>query len=413
MTRYLSLPLILLITVAAFPATLGAQAITLQDAIQIFLDRNLEVEAARYRVERTRADQIAARLRPNPGLTLTAENFKFSGPAPFGRLYEVATSYAETIELGGKRRLRVSVADLSVSLAESQFADVLRQKVAELKRIYYEAVLARYNVEAAAENRSVFEQLVQFNLARFQEGAIPESDLLKVRLERVKLDSAHKQSELALRQAVIRVVERLGQSDYMNREVAGELGSPPANLNLDELKRAAIENRPDVRAAELEIALADQRLDLERARNASDITPFAGYKRVAADNTVLFGISIPLRIRDRNQAGIARATADQKIARAQLGAVKNRVLAEVESAYRAYETAREQVNTFRDELLRQADESRTIALAAYEEGATELLPVIEAQRTRTEIRQQYFRTLFDYHASVLQLESAVGKEIQP
>jgi outer membrane protein TolC len=70
------------------------------------------------------------------------------------------------------------------------------------------------------------------------------------------------------------------------------------------------------------------------------------------------------------------------------------------------------VQTFRDELLNQADESRSIALAAYEEGAAELVSVLEAQRTRAEVRQQYFRTLFDYQVSLSELEVAVGKEIQ-
>jgi outer membrane protein TolC len=85
----------------------------------------------------------------------------------------------------------------------------------------------------------------------------------------------------------------------------------------------------------------------------------------------------------------------------------------VETAYAGLQASRELVEIFRSELLSQADESRTIALAAYEEGGIELLPVLEAQRTRSEVRQQYFKTLFDYQASLVALELAVGREIQP
>jgi cobalt-zinc-cadmium efflux system outer membrane protein len=144
-----------------------------------------------------------------------------------------------------------------------------------------------------------------------------------------------------------------------------------------------------------------------------DITPFAGLKRVGIDNTLLFGVTIPLRINDRNQAGIARAAAEEKIANTELTIARNRALAEVESAYRAYETARDQVATFQRELLQQANESYTISLAAYQEGATELLPLLEAQRTRADIRQQYYRTLFDYQTSIFLLEQSVGKSIKP
>ena len=387
--------------------------LTLDRVIDRFLQRNLSMEAARYQVDVARAEQIAARIRPNPGITFSAENLKVSGDTPFNRLYEVSTTYAQTFELGGKRRLRREVADLIVSVADAKLADVLRQRMFELKRAYYEAVLARYAQFNAMENRTSFDELIKFNKVRFEEGAIAEGELLKVKLERVKFDSAFAQAELAQRQSVIRLLHLLGETDFSRVEaVAGELNFAPINIDLASLKEMALRNRPDVKAADLDVNLAERRIALEHARNSMDITPFAGVKRVGIDNTVLFGVTIPLRFNDRNQAGIARAAAEEKVANAELAIVRNRTLAEVESAYRAYETARDQVTTLQRELLQQANESYTIALAAYQEGATELLALLEAQRTRAEIRQQYYRTLFDYQTSILMLEQAVGKEIK-
>ena len=404
--------LIMLFTVVAHSQE-STGTLTLDRVVSTYIERNLELQAARYRLERTKADQIAARLRPNPGITITAENFVFTGPTPFSRLYEVATSYSETIELGGKRKLRESAADATVSAAEAQFADAIRRGVAAVKRLYYEAVLARYNVEVASENRQMFGQLLQMNQSRFEEGAIPEADLIKVRLERIKFDSALKQADLNLRQATIRLLERLGESNFAKQEVIGEINFTAANTSLESLREQALAERPDIQAAMRELNAAEERLALERARALPDLTPFVGYKRVAMDNSVLFGISVPLRIRDRNQPGIARAETDIKTAQTQLQLVKNRALADIETAYEAFQTAREQVQTFRSELLEQADESRTIALAAYEEGGSDLLPFLEAQRTRAEVRQQYFRTLFEYRSSLIDLELAVGREIQP
>ena len=408
----LSIAFVTMVTVAAHSQE-PTGPLTLDRVVSTYVERNLDLQAARYRLERTKADQIAARLRPNPGITVTAENFVCSGPTPFNKLYEVATSYSETIELGGKRKLRERVADATVSAAEAQFADAMRRGVAAAKRLYYEAVLARYNVEVANENRQMFGQLFQLNQSRFDEGAIPEADLIKVRLERIKFDSAQKQAELNLRQATIRLQERLGESNFARQDVIGEMNFTAANPSLESLRQQAGAERPDIQAAMREAAAAEERLALERARARLDLTPFVGYKRIAADNSVLFGVSVPLRTRDRNQAGIARAETDIKTAQTQLQLVKNRALAEVQTAYEAFQTAREQVQTFRSELLDQADESRTIALAAYEEGGSDLLPLLEAQRTRAEVRQQYFRTLFEYRSSLIDLELAAGREIQP
>jgi outer membrane protein, heavy metal efflux system len=387
--------------------------LTLEQVVSTYIERNLELQAERHRVERTSADAIAAQIWPNPGLSITAENMRVAGPVPFGKLYEVGFAYSETIELGGKRKLRQQLAETTISAAEARFADAMRKGIAEVKRLYFQAALARRDIQVASENQQMFQQLVQFNLARFQEGAIPEADLIKVRLERIKFDSALKQAELSLKQAMIRLAENLEDDSVVKRDVAASLDLPLINPNLDSLLEVALRERPDVQAAEREVAAAKERLALEQARAKPDISPWLGYKRVATDDTVWFGVAIPLKLRDRNQAGIARSAAEQKAAAVLLEVAKSHTIAEVRAAYEAFQTAREQVQTFRNELLNQADESRSIALAAYQEGATPLLFVLEAQRTRAEVRQQYFRTLFDYQVSLSELELAVGKEIQP
>src|ERR1041385_5036217 len=260
--------LISLLLAALVPAAGWAQPagpLTVQGAVDTYLAKNLELQAARYRLERTRADQIAAALRPNPGLTLSAQNLKINGPAPPANgLYEIEASYSDTIELGGKRKLRQNVADVAVSAAEAQFADTMRRGIAEVKRMYFDALLAKYSVDIANENRQTFEQLVQFNLTRFQLGAIAESEVIRVRLERIKFDTAVRQTELRFRQAKIRLLERLGESNFAT-DIAGEMEFRTVMPDLASLKQTALSVRPDIEAAQREVAAADARLLLERS----------------------------------------------------------------------------------------------------------------------------------------------------
>ena len=172
--------IVVLLFIGVLSLQLSAQQppapLTLQRVTQMYLESSLEMQAARHQVDRIKADQIAARLRPNPGITLAAENLPISGPTPFGRLYEVSATYSETIELGGKRALREKAASATITAAEAQFEDTLRRGVAEVKRLYFAALLARHNLEVAHENRQILDELVQFNATRFQEGAIAELD---------------------------------------------------------------------------------------------------------------------------------------------------------------------------------------------------------------------------------------------
>jgi cobalt-zinc-cadmium efflux system outer membrane protein len=396
-------------------STVSSDYLSLETAMDQFLRKNLSVEAARLQVGVAEAERIGARLRPRPGLTLSAENLRLAGETPANRLHEYGISVAQPIELGNRKALRMEVAERTVSVSEARLTEVLRRQLFDLKRSYYESVLARVLLGTEQENRDNFVGLVKFNTVRFEEGYIAEGDLLKVRLERTKFDFAVANAELALRRTKIRLLELIGDRDFeraLRLETSNRLQTPQVDLNLAQLKETALINRPEIKVAEAELALAESSIKLERSRAKGEVTPYVGYKRVGVDNTVLAGVTVPLPIGNRNQSGIARAEAEQKVSETNLNLVRNRTLAEVEAAYRGYETAREQVRAYEAGLLKQADESREIQLGAYQEGATELITLIEAQKTRTEVRANYYRAIFDYYTSIFQLELATGTDIK-
>jgi cobalt-zinc-cadmium efflux system outer membrane protein len=396
-------------------STVSPDFLSLDTATEQFLRKNLAVEAARLEVGIAEAERIGARLRPRPGLTVSAENLRLSGETPANKLHEYGISVAQPIELGNRKALRMEVAERIVSVSEARLTEVLRRQLFDVKRTYYDSVLARLLLDIEQENRDNFEGLVKFNTVRFEEGYIAQGDLIKVRLERTKFDFAVASAELALRRGKIRLLELIGERDFeraVRVQISNRLQVPAVDLNLMQLKETALVNRPEIKVAEAELALAQSSIKLERSRAKGEVTPYLGYKRVGVDNTVLAGVTVPLPVGNRNQSGIARAEAEQKVSETNLSLVRNRTLADVEAAYRAYETAREQVRAYEAGLLQQADELREIQLGAYQEGATELITLIEAQKTRTEVRANYYRAIVDYYTSIFQLELATGTDIK-
>ncbi|HEX6730282.1 MAG TPA: TolC family protein, partial [Pyrinomonadaceae bacterium] len=329
--------------------------VSLETAMDQFLKKNLSVQAARLEVGVAEAERVGARLNPRPGMTVSAENLRVSGETPASRLHEYGLTVAQPIELGNRKAARTEVAERTIAVSEARLTEVLRRQLFNLKRTYYESVLARVLLSIEQENRDNFEGLVKFNTARFEEGYIAEGELLKVRLERTKFDFAVADAELAFRKARIRLLELVGEPDYERAgriEVNNQLQAPKVELNLAALKESALANRPDVKVAEAEVSLAESTIKLERSRAKGEVTPYVGYKRVGVDNTVLAGVTIPLPLGNRNQAAIARAEAQQKVAETNLRLARNHTLAEVEAAYLAYETARQQVRAYETGLLR-------------------------------------------------------------
>lgn len=389
--------------------------LTLDSASERLIEKNLSVEAARLEVSAAEQQRVYARLRPRPTLNVSTENLRITGSTPFTRLYEVGAVVTQPIELGGRKNARTEVAERNITLAEARLDGILRQRLFELKKVFYEALLAQTRLVIEEENSTNFAELLRYSEVRLQEGDISPGEVIKLRLERIKYDSALANSRLDLRQSRIRLLELIGETDFSRieqMELRETFDFQDFSLNLATLKQAALDNRPEIKVAEAELARAESVFTLERSRSKGEIEPYAGYRRVGVDNTVLVGVNIPLPFGNRNQTGIAQAEADRKIAETTLRQTQNRTLAEIETAYLGFETAREQVKAFEMGVLKQADESRDISLLAYREGAIDLINLLEAQRTRTEVRNNYYLTLLSYYTSLFQLERLTGTEIK-
>jgi outer membrane protein, heavy metal efflux system len=208
----------------------------------------------------------------------------------------------------------------------------------------------------------------------------------------------------------------MGDSSFedgdLSFEVAEELNYQPASLDMPSLREAAM-RLPQMKAAQSHVERAQSLLRLEQARARPDITASVGYKRNGIDNTLYAAVSAPLPLYNRNQAQIARAQAEVEAARAELRYAQNTVLAELAAARRSVELNQKQIDSLRAEFLLLADESRSVSLAAYREGAVDLLVLLDAQRVRSQAQELYFQALYDYQLAIHELERAAGIERLP
>jgi cobalt-zinc-cadmium efflux system outer membrane protein len=171
--------------------------------------------------------------------------------------------------------------------------------------------------------------------------------------------------------------------------------------------------QPQLQAAQARVERARAQLQLEQARTRPDVTATFGYKRNGVDNALYGALSIPLPLYNRNQGLIARAQAEIEVAEAEARQIRTRLLAELAAARRAVTLHQQLVEALRADFLLQADEARNVSLAAYREGASDLLMVLDAQRTRSQAQELYFQALYDYQIAVHELERAAGIEQLP
>src|SRR3954465_1452190 len=118
-------------------ATPLGRAVTISDAVSIFLQQNLQLVAARYDIDTAEAEKLTARLRPNPELSVSTSDIPLALTGPLIKEQTYSYGVSQTFELGGKRRKRIAAADANAELARGEFQAVVWQLTNDLKRKFY------------------------------------------------------------------------------------------------------------------------------------------------------------------------------------------------------------------------------------------------------------------------------------
>ena len=193
--------------------------------------------------------------------------------------------------------------------------------------------------------------------------------------------------------------------------IDGNLEIIPELLWIDDLRRMALANRPDIKAAQLNVEAANAGLKLAEAQRVRDVTVGGQYSRTGSDNTVGAVVGLPLKIGPRANAAIAQATSTKLQAEAQLRLVRTQALTDVEKAFTTYQVSRDRLRLFTGDALATANDVRRIEEIAYRDGAKGLLDYLDAQRTYNQTLVDYNQARFDFLMSLYQLEFATGSAI--
>lgn len=147
------------------PQVAFADPITLEQAVARAATAAPELRARDAGVAAARADKVQAGLKPNPVVSLEAENFAGTGNYSVLEQPELTVTYEQAFERGGKRAARLAVAARGVDVAEAQ-ARVTRLELAhQVQRAFIDVQIADQLVYIA-ERRLTIERELQTEAVR-------------------------------------------------------------------------------------------------------------------------------------------------------------------------------------------------------------------------------------------------------
>ncbi|MGE5325523.1 MAG: TolC family protein [Deltaproteobacteria bacterium] len=411
--------------IAMAAAGLGAQQppaamkIDLDQAIQLALNHNHALKAARTQIQQSQAEEITASLRPNPVLTWDALFLPFFSPSQFNNSYlnnitEFDAAVAFTIERGHKRQARVQAARDQTAVQRSLVSDNERTLTFNVAQQFLGALLAKSTLDFARQDLTSFQQTVDVSESQYMAGAISEGDLLKIKLQLLQFQSDVSSAELQLVQAKAGLRELLGyESVPADYDLAGELEYKPLRMNKEDFQLMALKQRPDFLAAEQSVTAAQSQYQLAKANGKRDLTASAGYTRVGAANNASFIFNIEIPVFDRNQGEIARTHYAITQSEETKTAAEQTVMTDVATAYETVTTGARIIQLYDSGYLKQAADSRQISEYAYKRGAASLLDFLDAERSYRSVGLAYRQALATYMLALEQLREAVGTRSLP
>ncbi|MGA2433727.1 MAG: TolC family protein [Bryobacteraceae bacterium] len=422
--RFLFVALVVLL---AQPHSVPAQtSLTWSQIRERFEAANPTLKAAQSNIDESRAAEITAFLRPNPNLTGTLDQIApfAAQPSPDGSGRDVYRPFANALPSGSigylherqhKRELRLESAKQATGIAESSYADQERALLFNLRNAFVETLQAKAVLKNARENLDYWDRELEVNRKRVRAGDLAQVDLDRLELQRVQFESDFETATVNLRTAKIQLLTLLNERTLLDRfDVTGAYDFADQTMPLEELRNAALEARPDLKAAAQSVEMAKTNYRLAVSNGSADPTFSVDFAR-NPPIPAYFGVSvsIPLRIFDRNQGEKARTQIDIGRNERLRDATTAQVFSDVDSAYATLAGTLNLLRPYRDKYLKLAENNRNRISFAYQNGGASLLDYLDAEKTYRDTRLAYLNLIGSYLTAAAQMNMAAGREVIP
>ena len=388
-------------------AAAAAEPLSLAKAIELALEGNPEVAAAKRQWEATEGQVLQGRSRPNPELAYSLEDTRSKTRTQSWQLNL-------PVELGGKRAARTKAAEKSREQAQAQLAELQATVRANVAAAYFDVLTAQERLVLARDSAALAKSSTDTVSKRVAAGKVSPVEESKARVAEagVRVELAQAASEQ--RNALSRLFALLGRIDAPYTVLEGKAENLPSVPSLVDLQ-PLISSSPGVVLARIEVDRRKALTALEQSKRVPDVTVSVGMQRSneTQRNVLLFGVSLPLPVFDRNQGNLLEALKLEDKARDELQAASVRLHSEVAQARERLSTITAEVQSLQQEVLPGAKSAYDAATIGFENGKFNFLEVLDAQRTYFTAKSQYLKALGEAHRAAADIDRLLGASMVP
>jgi cobalt-zinc-cadmium efflux system outer membrane protein len=391
-----------------------AGTITLAEALSLTLEQSPDLAAFSWDIRAAEARTIQARLRPNPELSLSAEDVTGSGRFKSGEQAEHTLQLSQLVELGGKRQARVREAELGRDLADWDYQISRVEVLRATTRAFVDVLVGQRRVALAEKTLALWESTVPLTERRVAAGKDSPAEATRSKVAVASAQIGLQQARRELLAAKALLAAKWGSDTVRFERVSGDLDRMEPVPSLATLT-AKLRQNPELARWTAERERRQAALRLARAEAVPNITAWAGPRVVgrADDATIgVLGFSIPLPLFNRNQGNVAEAQALLSKAGPEEGAARSRAFAALNLAHQTLARAADEVDVLKGTVIPGATQTVHLLTEGYTAGRFGQLEVLDARRTLTDARNQHLRALSDFHKALADVEALTAEPVE-
>ncbi len=403
------------------PSGFAQGALTWQEVRDRFENSNPVLLADKLNIDESKAEEITAYLRPNPSFTALEDGTQL---APYQGTWrplsgtEVQGSLSYLHERDHKRELRLEAQQENTQVTTDSHADLDRTLIFNLRTAFVGVLEAKALFKLAQDDLAYYDKVLDISRATFSAGGIAQIDMDRLDLQRVQYESELETADVNLRTAKIQLLTMLNDRTPIDQfDVTGPFDFADNLQPLDDFRKIALDNRPDLKAAIESVVEAQTNHKLAVANGSTDPTLSAWYTYNPSFNnpydhqTLGASVSIPLRIFDRNQGEKQRTQLDITLHQRLQDAAEAQVFSDVDSGYVTMNSTLNLLRPYKSKYLDLSTRVRDTITFSYQHGGASLLDFLNAEADYRNVQIAYLNLVGTYLTSAAQLNMAVGKDV--
>lgn len=322
----------------------------------------------------------------------------------------VENTFRLDLELRGQGKIRAAAASAAVSRTEWEIAAQELALAVRTVRAFYTFVYRQEKLHLVEDTIKLQEQTAKNAKLLAEHGKLKPADVMLANSDLVETRALRGPS-LAQLVAAWNDLRRTIGIDLSVGTYQGALEPWAPTVDVESLTPHAIEMRPDIRALQLAIVEADQRVRLERANRWGN--PSLGPAMEYNETSVVFvgaWLVTPLPVLNTRRGDIMLRQAERERAAADERRVEIQTALDVRAAVARIREAQRWVNYFSTEslpVLQNTMESFEKLFAVGEPGV-DVLRLIDARRRLLRARDSYLDALWELSQARADLAAAVG-----